>query len=836
MNALLRYARRAAARRRGRTVLAFAGVAVGVAAMASISIATAAASAAYADMYTELAGRAALEIRAEGVAGFDASTVETATRVEGVRATSPTIQALAAWVAPGPRSPVTVLGVEPERDVAVHPFTVAQGEATLAGEGVYLTSALAAAQGVRVGESVRLVTPVGLVTPRVAGLLDPEALRTFPAGVVVARLAAAQRWFALEGRVDSVALVVDDDADLDVVAARVRAGLPPGLRVAPPSARGGLAAASLRSADQGLSAMSLMSLVASVFVVMNAFGMSLAERRRDLATLRALGARPRAILHGLLVEGAVLGVAGTLVGLVAGIFVARGLSVGLSRMLAIHLPVPRPTLSTLVPAAVLGPLATLASVWVPARRAARRDPLADLLGVPAAASDAVPRGTPLAGLLLAAMAPAAAFCIETGRLPPEIAPVAVALGLLGAALLFPLALPPLRRAAIALLSPFVGTAGRIGLREGARRPVQASLTSTVVFVAVLAGVAMGNEILCGVDDVRAWADRALVEDFFVRAVMPDTGTTTAVAVPARVGEEIAALPGVAHVNRIRFLPSTAGGAPVLVIAHTFPPGKPLALDVRDSGPAGLPTRILPDEAIVATALARRMRLAPGDTVEIATRDGPARLRVIATVTEYTSGGDAVYVDWDFAARAFGERGADAYLVGAKEGRRDEVGRALAPLAAREGLMLQSQAELHRAVDGMVDGIVGLLWLVLAIVFVVAALGVVNTLTTHVLDRTRELGVLRAVGTTRGQMRTLVLAEALALAGAALPPGVTVGLALSRLINGASEAVRGFPVPFQIHGGLVLTCSLVAITVAALSSVGPARRASHLEILRAVNES
>ena len=93
--------------------------------------------------------------------------------------------------------------------------------------------------------------------------------------------------------------------------------------------------------------------------------------------------------------------------------------------------------------------------------------------------------------------------------------------------------------------------------------------------------------------------------------------------------------------------------------------------------------------------------------------------------------------------------------------------------------------------------------------------------------------------TVGAVRTnaaLVLAEALALAGAALPPGVTVGLALSRLINGASEAVHGFPVPFQIHGGLVLTCSLVAITVAALSSVGPARRASHLEILRAVNES
>src|SRR5262249_12681759 len=149
------------------------------------------------------------------------------------------------------------------------------------------------------------------------------------------------------------------------------------------------------------------------------------------------------------------------------------------------------------------------------------------------------------------------------------------------------------------------------------------------------------------------------------------------------------------------------------------------------------------------------------TVE--TARGPRDLRVAGAVTEYTVGGMAVYLDWERAKELFDLPGVHAFGITAGPGRAAELEPRLRAFCAERGLYCQSNAELRGFIDQGVDAVTGFFWMLVVLVLVVASLGMVNTLTMNVLEQTRELGVLRAVAMKRGQVRKLVLAQALFLA-------------------------------------------------------------------------
>jgi putative ABC transport system permease protein len=354
-----------------------------------------------------------------------------------------------------------------------------------------------------------------------------------------------------------------------------------------------------------------MSLVAALFVIWNAFSMNLAERRRSLATIRALGATRAQVARALLVEAALLGVGGAVVGVLAGIAGSRLLALGIQAMLGAALPAPEIPAGPLLLAFVLGPATTLLATLAPARRAARRDPLGDLLGAPETTSSRASHRTGAVGLVLLVLALGMSLGFRGGVLGPAFIAPGMALGLLGAALAFPLLLPWLRGVVVRLLAPVVGPAGRLGLRQVVARPVHTTLSSTVLFLAVAAGVGMGNEILGGVEDVRDWSRRTLVHDWIVRATMPESGTMVTAPIPEALGDELRRMDAVAYVDEMRFIPALAGDVPVIVLARTFEPGRPLRLDFHQTLGGAPPTALGPGEIIVGTALAGRSASCPG---------------------------------------------------------------------------------------------------------------------------------------------------------------------------------------------------------------------------------
>ena len=840
---LWRYTFRELWRRPGRTVLTLLGIIIGVAAVVSVSVASSTAGTAFQDMFAAVGGRASLEVVAQGQGGFDASVASSLEDVPGVKAAVPTVQEQAALLGGKGRVAVLVMGVDPARDGLVRDYVVQSGAALAAGAPlpaadsrppVWMEAGFARAQGLEVGSSVRLLTRAGSTEGVVRGLLAPSGAAMFNGGAAIFMpIEDAQRLFDLGSNVNTIALVLADGAEREAVRTAVERVLPAGLTVQTPGSRGDLAEMSLASTQLGLSVVSGLALVAGGFIILNSFLMSLSERRRQLALLRALGATRRQVTRLLLREALLLGGLGTALGLLAGLGASVVLTGALGTLLGAHLPSLQFSARPFVLGAVLGLGLSLAATYVPARRAGRVSPLEGLVSNGRESRDGGRQILPYVGVALAAACVVAGVGLVTGKIEPSFGSPLFMGMLIGCVMAIPLVVGPLSRASAWLLAPVLGVEGRLAFRQIDRHPARTSLTVGVLFVAIVVAVSMGNSLLANVQDTADWYRRTVVGDFFVRGVMPDIGTNRAVALPEKLGVEIAALPGADRADPLRFIPATAAGRQVVVLARPFAADRPLPMDLYRGDPKDVLGGLLRGEVVIGTGLAFRTGLGVGDMVTLQTREGPRQFRVAGTTTEYTAGGDAVYMTWDAAKRYLDFEGADVYLVSAKPGQVDTLAAGLRTLAARDGFLLQTLAEFKVFVDGLINGVLGFLWLLIAMVFVVASLGIVNTLTMNVLEQTREVGLLRAVAMTRGQVRRMVMAQAVGLCAISLAPGAVVGIGVAYLLNKGSSAGSGQPVDFHVQPVLVVGSFAVALGIAVLAAYLPARRAAGLRVVEAL---
>jgi putative ABC transport system permease protein len=651
-------------------------------------------------------------------------------------------------------------------------------------------------------------------------------------------LPVAQRLFGLQEQINSVHIVVNDDANLREVEAEVRRCLPAGLTVQTPAARGQLAQATLLSTEEGLTSLSAVSLVAGALVILNTFLMNLGERRRQLAIWRALGATGRQVTGLLLGEAAFLGVLGTVIGIPAGLGLASVVMQLMEQLMVTVLGGLRLTAIPFLLAFLLGPGMALAATYVPIRRAARRPPLDELLARPAAEAESNHRWPGYLGLILVLATLALELAVVFDQLPPALAqfllPPSLAVCAVGWVLLIPLVVRPLIRIVSVGLKPLFGVESVLACRQLGRNHHRTSLTVGVVFVAVLVAMGVGNSLLSNIRSVHVWYERTVVADFLIRGTMPDPGSMAAIAMPEGYADQLRALDGVQRVEKVNFILSSAQGRRVVVLARSFEADAPLGLDLVEGTTAEVTQALLRGEVVLGTVLAQQLGLHRGDTLVVPGRRGPQTLRVAGTATEYTVGGMTLTLEWNAARPLFEVEGVHCLLVTARPGTAPAVDKALKTFCAAHDLMLQSNAELLRQLEQMMAGIVGFLWVLMALVFLVASLGIVNTLTMNVLEQTRELGILRALGTKRGQIRKMIFAQAVAIGVTSLLPGAVLGMGLAYLINLATYPLTGQHVAFQLQPEFIGECVLVGLATAVLAAFWPARRAGRLPVVMALH--
>jgi putative ABC transport system permease protein len=828
------YTARESCRRPGRALLTLAGISLGLATVVATQLTIPTVQRAYRELFEGLTGRAALEVTAPGLAGFDPAVTNQLKALPGVKALIPRIQATASVVGTRGSIPAPVLGIDPQSMPATA-WQIRDGTALAGPDDVLLDAGMARALGLLPGAPVKVWTPTGLVQLRLAGTLESRGPAAAVGGILVMPLARAQALFALPGQVNSVQIVLADGGATENVQAAAADLLPAGIGVQAAGARSELAQTTLLATEQGLDALGILALTAAAFVILNTFLLNLGERRRQFAVLRALGATGAQVRRLLLREALLFGLAGTVLGCAGGVALAWALVPVMGQFLAVTLPGPHLTAGPFLLAVVLGPGAALLAAGIPAWCASRRQPLDDLLPQRGQACDHVSRRVALGGLFLLIGGIALAGGLCRGWVPQAartalLAP-ALALLLTGGVLTLP-----------AISGPLLYLAGRLPLgltctlaaQQLARRRTRTGLTAGVLFLALAVAVGFGHCLRGILLDLKQWCRQTVVADYLIRGSMPDTAFVLVAALPESLAADLARQKDVGEVVRAAFLPAQANDRPVLVLARDYFADQPLTLDLREGTPAAVLQGLRAGEVVLATGLAQQLKLHAGDLLTLQTPHGPKQLRIAGTATEYAAGGSAVHIEWHTAKRLLGLPGVHVFLVSARAGEAAALAPILRQFCERHHLLLQSNAEFAAMIDGLQARASGLLWALMALVFVLASLGIVNTLTMNVQEQTRELGVLRALGMKRGQVRRLVLTQAGLLGVIGLIPGAVAGLGLAYLINRGASWV-GPPVDFRIDGLVVSGGCVLALAIALAAALWPARQAARLPVIRALLE-
>jgi putative ABC transport system permease protein len=817
----------------GRALLTLSSVAIGVAAVLAVGLSTGSARRAYHEMFQTITGRAALEITAAGGGPLDGSLLDVVRQTPGVAAAVPLVQRNAIMYYSGGRMKLQALGIDPSLDAAVRDYDLVEGRTLSKSTGVLLDAALAHNLGVRVGEAVKLLVRRGLVATTVVGLVKPRSGSAVTGGgVLFMPLATAQRRFATVGKLDRIQVVLTEGTDLSAVQSRLRQQLPTGVQVQPPTTRSSLAEETMLALENGLRLATAFSLLAAVFIIMNTFLMNVGQRRRQLAVMRAIGATRRQISGLLAREAMLLALVGTLLGIVAGLAGAKLLNSTMSSLFQTALPsiVLRPL--PLVVAIGFGLGVSILGAVLPARQAARVTPQEGMSGVASGDVEGHSRRGVLVGLAVTLTAAGLLAACLVGWLPSEASVVVTVVALIGLVLMLPFVLRPLTYLGEFVLRPVAGIEARLARRQLLRHYGRTTLTIGVLFVAVSTGLGLANSVVDNVADVRHWYQTAIVGDFFVRAAMPDMEIGLSAAVPESVGTDIQGIDGVTRIDSVRFVSAKVNDQPAFVVALRSEFRSPSEIQQGDS--PLLESLPQDDRVTIGSVLAQRTGLHAGDSITLDTSDGPRQLPISAVANEYAAGGLTIRMNRALAERLLNIEGVDAYIVKAEHKKLKQVEQSLRDVCAKQGMLLQSYADLTAIIESMMSGVVGSLWGLLVLGLIVASFGVVNTLGMNVLEQTRELGLLRVVAMTRCQVRKAIVAQAAMLGLLGVVPGLLAGMAMAYVMNLSTLPVIGHPVAFRLHPLLLLGGFLAAMTIVLAAAWIPAERAARLEIVNALH--
>jgi putative ABC transport system permease protein len=406
---------------------------------------------------------------------------------------------------------------------------------------------------------------------------------------------------------------------------------------------------------------------------------------------------------------------------------------------------------------------------------------------------------------------------------------------LGATLLVPATVETWERIMRPVVRGIYGHEGRLGSGNIER----AKLRTTLTVAALMVGVAMILSIRAMTDafkyDIGAWIDAYIGGDLYVHSSLP---------MRTDFGPRLEAVEGVAAATPLRYLDIKGmkpdGDEEDLAFMAVDPPSYQRVTSFTFAASQGdsqqLMERLAAGDAVfISSVLSERYQLEQGDTIRLQTRRGQRDFEVAAVVVDFYNQGLVVEGSWKDMRRYFGFNDVSAFLVAVEPGHAvDEVeGRIDDLYGKRRHLTMESNEAIRSRVLGLVTQTFSLFDVVALIGMIVASLGVVNTLTMNVLERTQEIGMLRGVGMTRIQVGKMILAEAGMLGVIGGVFGVGFGLFLSHLFLTSPATMQGYELTYVVPTVGILVGLAVAVLVSQLAAIWPARRAAGIRIVEAI---
>jgi putative ABC transport system permease protein len=833
-----------------RTAVTVFGVSLGVAVYVAVATANAEVLRSFERAVLGVAGRTTLQVLSEtaGPGGFDEMAIETVRRADGVALATPVLEITAIWRADS-HDPVVlpIMGVDLLAESSFRGYRVAGAgpgdsdwERYLDPDAIFLGRKLAGRHGITEGSVLDI--RVGTLARRlvVRGVLEGEGpARSTLEELAVMDIAAAQATFDRLGRLDRIDLVSDPSRPVEEVLRAVQAGLPRGLTAKRPEQRNAQIERMTRAFRLNVVSLSVVALLVGLFLVYNTASFAVVRRRREIGILRSLGTSSAGIARLFLAEAVLVGAVGGLVGIGFGIFLARGAVQAIAATVGNLYDVPVSSGMDGVPPGVLGQ-ALLIGVGVavigslgPIREAGLVVPTQALAPgeYEAVRIVRVPTTLKKAVVVLAAAGLAALPGPVDGL--PVFGYLSAFLLMVGFAWMSPVVIRVIGPCLRAMLPRRSGCLARIAAGELDRAPVRNAVAVSALMVGLALVIGMSVMIHSFRLTVDLWLEQTVKADLIVAS--PAWLSTGPIGLlPETVRRRLQDVPGVVAADGYRDLRVEFRGVPVVVVARD------LLLHARHSrylflegDSADVLTRtVRSDQVVVSETFARQFDLRKGDRVTLSGPQGPLELPIAGVFYDYSTDGGKVVMDRALYERHWGDRSSTVVPLYLAPGADPEALRRA--IAARLGgdppVMILTNGELRREVLRIFDQTFAVTYALEVIAVAVALLGIVNTLLTGILERQRELAVLRAIGGTPSQIGRLILWESglLGLAGTAL--GVAAGLALSiLLIEVINKQSFGWTILFHPDPVVVLQAVGAALVTTLLAGYWPARRAARLPV-------
>jgi len=814
-----------------RVAIGALAIAIGVALGFAVHLVNASALTSFDAALRTVTGDADLRVQAAGPDGFDEMLYPRLARLEGIASASPVIEIRATIGAV--RHPVTLVGIDVLRAGAVTPALIGRpaegdGEALFASDAVFLSSAALAANNARIGDGI-VVSGAGRTARfRIAGTM-PGAAAEQSLGMI--DIAAAQWRFGRLGHLDRVDLKLADGVGAREARNAVARILPPDAVIADPESDASSSDSLSRAYRVNLDMLALVALLTGAFLVYSAQSLSVARRATQFALLRVLGAERAAVTRQLVVEGAVLGLVGGGGGLLLGLGLAKGALLLAGGDLGGGYFDGQTARLVFAPGAAalflaLGLAAALIGSIVPALAGARTPPAVALKN----AGDAVdPRRHP-------AVAPAIALIAAGGlaALLPAIGDLPLfgylAIGLLLAGGIA--AMPWLARALLAPLArrSFAAPPLELAIRRLWGAPSQATVALSGIVASTSLMIAMAVMVASFRYSVDQWLGQVLAADVYLRI---EGGAGIDPDAQAR----LRAVPGVTNIAFSRIVPLriTPDRPVVTLIARSDPQGG-LPLIGRGAPPPPGATPIWLSEPF-----ARLYGRKPGDTLSLPIAAAAGTRWFVAGIwRDYARQHGAIAVDAAAYTRITGDTRRDeaamSLAAGADAEQVMERLRAALPAAVRPAATLAEPRQLRHTALALFDRSFAVTYLLEAIAILVGLAGVAATFSAQTIARTREFGMLRHIGVTRGQITAMLATEGALLGAVGVTAGIGLGVAMSQvLIQVVNPQSFHWTMETRLPWTLFAGVAAALVAAAAGTAMLAGRRALSFDAVRAARE-
>ena len=839
----------------GRTTLVVGGVATGVSLIVAIQVINASVLDNLRRTIELIAGPAALEVTlGVGEVGFSEATVETVRADPAVAAAVPLVRGTIS-LADDPSETLQLFGADltAEEDLERYRISLTTDRREVLRSmddpgAILLAEAFATRHALGIGQHLKLSTPAGVKDFTVRGLLAPAGVaRVFGGQLAVMDLPAAQLVLGTEGRIDQVDVLLRPEADVTTTQRRLEAALPSTLQVARPEQRGAQYETILASFQAMLTGLSLLCLVAGVYIIYNTTSTGAVHRALVIAGLRVTGASADQLFRLLMLEALVLGVAGTGLGIPGGIALARLLtglvSDSMGVIFQLRFPVDGLSIeaSRQVAIAAIGIGAALFAAYFAARRVTALDPLevmrADLRAL-----------APQTGTYRLVLAWLALVGVSALALVLEVRFKSIAWGNFGStvwnASVLVIAVPLVSGGAAMLsrILSLLGAEGRVAAESLFRSATRTGVTIAAVALVLAIGITVASLTVSFRKSVSRYYEEGalMVGDLVVSAVSTEGGWLET-PLPEDLATDLQGVPGVSSVEGARFVPGQVyRGQRITLFALSdgfFNATRYGARWYRQGDPVVAARALLAGEgANVATALADRFQLRIGDAIELDTPTGSVSLPIVGVVRDYASDRGTVIFNRRILTERWGERSVNRFNVFLQAGVSTSVVRDAirARLGQRYRLKILLPHEVLEYHAAAIDRAFAFTDAMQLLVIIVTVAGIFDLLLASIWERRRELAVWRVVGADERAVRRTIVIESATIGGLGALLGVAVGLITAWIWIGINfPYLLGYELEYHLAFGATAWYVVLAMLMTVLASYGAARQATRQSVLQGI---